>query len=407
MALATRSSRRASGRRWLAVGVVVTILVLLIDASVRSRSPDPTRRLAGSVWADKAFALVQQSNVQGRQLTAFLADTTPSSGAAARLQLGAVRSGAASTLRAAQALGAPAAMSGVAGLLDTCLLVRSQEATAITGAVFHALAAPIGVGAITSASKVLATGIQRLEVADAACALFAKDLPGWLHVRAPKSQWIHGTGGPGTTPAGEAVFLTALHRRVNLKARSAVAIEAISTTPSAVGTRNGVQILTSGHQLTVDVVVGNTGNRPEQNLTLSASISPATGTSTAHAFIGSLQPGTSEALTLGGLAPPVGRKVTLTVTLTPAAGDPAKPKTTTLEFEMPSPNSSVPSTSSTTTKSHKATTSGSSGTTGTSGSTTTSSTSSTTSTTTTSGTSGTGVSGTGTTGVSGSTTPTT
>jgi len=52
MALAGRSSRRGAGARWLAIGIVVTLLVLLIDASLHSRSQSPGQQLAAGTWVD-------------------------------------------------------------------------------------------------------------------------------------------------------------------------------------------------------------------------------------------------------------------------------------------------------------------------------------------------------------------
>lgn len=383
MALATRSPRRPTGRRWLAVGIVVTILVLFVDASVRSRSPGPTRQLTASVWVDRVIPLVAASAVQGRELDAFFSDTSPTSGAAVRLGLDDLRSGAASTLRRVESLRAPSDLGDAAGLLDSCLMVRSREAAAITSAVVSALSAPIGVGAITRASRVLATAVTRLEVADEACSLFAGTLPGWLHLHMPVTAWVpavtaggstgtsgssaspgsssasgsSGAAGGSTSAAAESAFLTALHRRVSLKTVSAVTVEAISTTPAAVSTRNGVQILSPDHHLEVAVVIGNTGNQTLDNLTVTASISPAAGASKASGTVSALDPGSSYALTVGALDPPIGKQVTLTVTVTPAPGSTAKSRSTGFTFEMPSPNSSVPTSTSTSTSTSSSSTS--------------------------------------------------
>lgn len=348
MALASRSSRKASGRRWLAVGVVLTLLVLLVDASIKSRSPGPTRQLNGTAWADRAFALLGQSTVQGRELSAFLTDTKPTSGAAVQADVRAVAAGSRSTYRSYEHLRAPADLAGAGALLQTCLLVRSEESRKLATAVSAALAAKVGTGAIAGAGSTVATALQRLEVADQACALFASQLPGWLHMTAPVSKWVR--PGVATQAPQLTVFLTGLHSRVSLKPVYAVSIQAVSTVPSALGTRQGYQVLSPGKQLTVEVVVGNAGNQTERYLTVTASISAAVagGASSAREFVTDLAPGTSQAVTIGYLDPPLGQEVTLTVTLTPSAGDPAKARTNTLRFEMPSPTTAVPpSTSST------------------------------------------------------------
>ena len=83
MALASRSARRSgAGRRWLVIGIVITLLVLLIDAALRSRSPGPSQRLAAGAWIDRVLPIVSSSTAEGQQLAGIWTDgvqTSPTS----------------------------------------------------------------------------------------------------------------------------------------------------------------------------------------------------------------------------------------------------------------------------------------------------------------------------------------
>ena len=78
MALVSRSARRGGvGRRWLLIGVVITLFVLLIDASLHSRSPGPDNELATGAWVDRVVPLVTVSTEQGQQLAAIWTNGRP------------------------------------------------------------------------------------------------------------------------------------------------------------------------------------------------------------------------------------------------------------------------------------------------------------------------------------------
>ncbi|MGH9093773.1 MAG: hypothetical protein ACRDXE_01295, partial [Acidimicrobiales bacterium] len=99
----------------------------------------------------------------------------------------------------------------------------------------------------------------------------------------------------------------------------------------------------------VTVVVADTGNQPESNLTVTVSISPAAGASSVRDFV-DLRAGQAQALNLGPLMPPIGTPVLLRATVNPGAGsstpgasyaetiqltDPNAPGTTTTTLPAP------------------------------------------------------------------------
>lgn len=361
--MASRTSRSGSWRPWLAVGLALTILVLLVDASVKASSPGPARRLAAQGWTDAALTSVERSNLAGRDLTGFLTagqaiasgapttgtsttgtsttgtPTSSATGAAQRVvgELGQMASIAASAAASEAHLAVPPSISGAAGLLQTCLQVRAQAAASISAAVHSVLVAPAGDQAVaSSAAATIGADLQRLQVADQAYQLFAGHLAANAGVRPPPSTWLPKSGLP--TDAALAVMLTSLRSQVDLAPVYGLVIEAVSTSPEALGTRGNTQVLAPGASLSTVVVVGNTGNQPISGVTVSISITPAAGVSSARNFAGPLAAGASRTVDVGALGPPLGTPVTLTVTATPQSGS-AKAAVRTVVFEMPNPSS--------------------------------------------------------------------
>ncbi len=74
MALAGRSARRGGGgSRWLFIGIALTLLVLLVDASLHSRSSGPGQQLAAGAWVDRALPIIATSNAEGKELAGLWA----------------------------------------------------------------------------------------------------------------------------------------------------------------------------------------------------------------------------------------------------------------------------------------------------------------------------------------------
>src|SRR5439155_6585700 len=125
MALASRSARRSgAGRRWLAVGIVITLLVLLIDAALRSRSPGPGQQLAADAWVDRVMPIVSTSTAEGNQIAAIWANGIRTPAPALTYQLNQIAAESARNYQKLVALRPPANLAGAAGLLEACLLTR-------------------------------------------------------------------------------------------------------------------------------------------------------------------------------------------------------------------------------------------------------------------------------------------
>ena len=357
MALVSRSARRGGvGRRWLLIGVVITLFVLLIDASLHSRSPAPDNELATGAWVDRAVPLVTSSIEQGQQLAGVWATGFHTSAATLSAELDQIATGAAGTYRQATALRAPAALAGAAGLLDASLLARSEAATSIRAALTPILqGTATSTGGTPSAATVTAiqTAGDDLQVSDQAYRLFLHSLPN-IGVAMPSSTWV---ADPTPYQSGPAqVFLTTLQNAMSATPVHQVKIDAITTSPAPVAAQGNVQILPAAPAMSVTVVLSDLGNQPEKGLTVTASISAAGRSSSVRDFV-DLAPGQAQTIQgMGPLNPPQGVPVTLTLTVTPPAGSATPVVNQTLVFMMPGTTSpaqttTVPAASSSTSSS--------------------------------------------------------
>ena len=382
MALASRNARRGgAGFRWLAVGVALTLLILLIDASLKSRSPTPRQQLAAGEWVDRVLPVIASSTAQGREIAGIWAGGLKTPAPTLVSSINSVAAGAAKNYRTVVALHPPDSLLGPAGLLEAALLARSQAATSLQKALVATLGsaanaapatpptsstssttsattrsgaattttsttvAPVGVPPATVVPDVTRAGAE-IQVGDSAYSLFLGSIPASVGVRMPASAWA-GDMTPYTAQAAQ-VFLASLQTAVVTTPVHQVKIYAISLNPSPVSTSGSTQVLPDATAVTVTIVLADTGNQPENNLTVTASIGPAaSGTSSVRDFV-NLAIGQAYTISgLGPLNPPQGPPVTLTVTVTPPAGSPTPPVTSTVTFSMPAP--APPTTTTTTT----------------------------------------------------------
>jgi hypothetical protein len=340
-----RASGGDGGQRWLIVALVVTVLVLIVDASIKSAAPTPARQLGARVWLDSALPVIVRSDVQGADLAAVRAAAATGL-AADRLtaDLAAMTGGAATAYRQLEALRAPPTLQRPASLLETALWLRSQAAGTISSSVGTALRGG-GAAAAAAGAQRWAAATQQLELADQAYRLFAAELPGALEAGVPASTWVPAAGPYSATDLE--VVLRALQSRTSLLPVHLVELVTVGTTPSPMGSTGpdaSVELLPPSSSLSVTAVVGNLGNVGEHSLTVTAAIAAADGPSSARRSI-DLTAGGVAAVTLTGLAPRLGPN-TLTVTVTAPAGAATRPVDKVIRFQMPA----APTTSTTTTR---------------------------------------------------------
>jgi len=342
MALASRSARRGgAGSRWLLIGVVTTLFVLLIAASLQSRSPGPGEQLATGAWIDRVLPIVTTSTEEGQQLATIWTNGLQTPASALAAQLDQVASGASHAYQEVVTLHPPVTLLGAAGLLEACLLVRSQAATAIRNALDPVLldgSVRAGAGVVTAVQ----TAGNDMQLGDQAYQLFTQNLPK-VGVTMPSSTWAGNSG--AYQPNAVAVFLSSLQNARSATPVHEIKIYEVTTSPAAETNQGAVRVLPDASTMSVTVVVADIGNQPEKGLTVTASISPGGSSSSVRDFV-DLVPGQADSIVgMGPLTPPEGVTVTLTVTVTPPAGSPTSPAFDTQEFMMPAP---APTTTTTT-----------------------------------------------------------
>jgi hypothetical protein len=187
-----------------------------------------------------------------------------------------------------------------------------------------------------AAVQAIQSAANDIQVGDQTYSLFTKSLPAHLGLKVPPSTWYSNPAPYQTQTAS--VYFASLQNAVNPAPVHQVKIYAISTNPAAVSTQGTTEILPDATAMTLTIVVADVGNQPENNLTVTAAISPAgRGSSSVRDFV-NLTPGQSYSIVgLGPLNPPEGVPVTLTVTVTPQAGSATPVVTQTMVFQMPAP----------------------------------------------------------------------
>lgn len=342
MALAGRFARRGAGARWLLVGIVITLVVLLVDASLHSRSPGPGQQLAAGTWVDRVLPVITTSNTEGVQLEQLWSGGLSMKPDQITSLVDQIAVGASAAYKQVVDLRPPSNLAGSAGLLEACLLSRSQAASILETVVNQTLDGPAPSPQLTSQVQ---TAGNDLQVADQAYSLFASTMPK-VGVTMPASQWL-GNSNPYQPQSAQA-FLASLHSSASTTPLHQLTLYAVTTTPSPVNAQGPAEVLPDARAITVTIVVADTGNQPERNLTVTASIAPSAGAASAKDFV-DLQPGQAHTIeNLGPLNPPQGTPVTLTVTVTPPAGSAASVVTKTVVFSMPAPPPSTTTTSTTT-----------------------------------------------------------
>ncbi len=310
------------------------MLVLLIDASLHSRSAAPQEQLSAARWVDRVLPVVAASTEEGQQLAAIWAQGLTMSASTLSSDLNQIEAGAASAYHQVETLHPPSTLLGAAGLLQAALLARRDAATAVAQALLGQIS-PDATGSGPAVSAIEGA-VNDMVVGDRAYQLFAQSMPRGS-ATLPPSVWA-GDLAPYKTQT-LAVFLASLRNAVSTAPVHEIKIFAVSTTPAPVTSRShgNVEVLPDATAMTLTVVIADTGNQEEKGLTLTASISSSNGTSSVRDFL-DLQPGQARTIVgLGPLNPAQGVDVTLTVTVTPPAGSSTPPATQSLTFWMPGP----------------------------------------------------------------------
>lgn len=265
------AKRRGGNHRWLAIPLVLTMLVLLVDASLHARSNNQQVALSADIWLDRALPQIAASTEQGVELSDIMTGKLPQGARAAVAQLAEVARAAGSTYKAVAKQDAPSSLATSSGLLLACLYARQQGAELMAGAARSLV--DRGKKEVRGAEGEMATAIADFQLGDSSYALFASRVPG--PSRMPPSRWVP-TGG-ALSPSTYEAFAVRLAGAPSRSAPHQLVIDAISTQPVALSTQGNYQVLPPSASLGVTVVVSNTGTSGEKGVTVSASLSAARG----------------------------------------------------------------------------------------------------------------------------------
>jgi hypothetical protein len=318
MAMPPRSSKgRGGSQRWLVVPFVLTLVVLLVDASMHARSDRPAATLDSQAWVDKVLPAIAQSSAQGSELAQVSSGTIASGGSTAvASELSGIAAATASTYRTVLADVAPSEVAPAAGLLQACLSARQQGAAQMSSAVKDLL----GGDGPSSAVTQMMSAVSDFRVSDSAYQLFTQDLPK-LGVVVPPSAW---TAAAGTYQATElTAFANRLLVGVTRSEPHKLHIDAITTDPPALRVQGNLQVLSPATTVSVTAVVADLGQSAEQGVKVSATISPAHGAPSQQVTVSvDLSPGQALAVTLTGLRLAPSTPTNLTIGALEPGGEP-------------------------------------------------------------------------------------
>ncbi|HXR21442.1 MAG TPA: hypothetical protein VN786_02695, partial [Acidimicrobiales bacterium] len=341
MAMPPRSlSRRGGSQRWLLIPLVLTMLVLLIDASMHARSEQPGATMTSDAWVDRVLPEIARSSAQGREIARLSSSRLTSNSDVVSNELTKIAAAAAATYEAVASYEAPSEVSPAAGLLDACLAARKAGSSQLASAVLDLVR---GDGP-TSALLKMGTAAADFKVGDNAYQLFAQAFPK-LGVRMPGSQWATGTS--LYQPSSLGAFASRLLAGVSRSPQHHLAIDSIATVPPALSLQGKVEILSPASTLSVTVVVADLGQSSEHGVRVTATITPAAGVESEHVSASvDLSPGRSYAVTLPALHLAASVRTVLTVTATEPAGEPGSVSKS-VDVEVPGPGFRATSTATT------------------------------------------------------------
>jgi hypothetical protein len=287
---------RGGSQRWLVVPLVLTLVVLLVDASMHARSTRPAATLNNQAWVDKVLPQIALSSAQGSELAQVSSGLVAAGGSSAvAVELSRIAGASASTYKAVAADAAPSGVAPAAGLLQACLAARHEGADEMASAVQHLLGGDGPPSAVTEMTAAAAD----FKVGDNAYQLFTADLPK-LGVTMPPSVWL--TSAAVYEPQALTAFATKLLAGAVRSQPHKLHIDAITTNPPALRVQGNLQILAPASTVSVTAVVANLGQLPENGVKVTATITPAAGVASQQVTVSvDLSPGQADAVQLTGL----------------------------------------------------------------------------------------------------------
>jgi hypothetical protein len=304
-------------RRWIVLGVVLTVVVLGVDAAVSSRSDAPARQQATLAYLDTVRPLVERSTQEGTDLADVRANAISLGRDGIGRRLDRVSRDADGVLSESRKLDPPSTLREANELLLATFAIRSKAA----GTMRQALSDALGTQPPEPAVDALAEAAKDMVAADRAYELFLSSLPSPSAGTPPgASKWE--TDDQSWDRAVLTSFVGALRSSQVLSPVHDLAVALVLVEPAVVGNENGAGVLPLARNLRLQIVVTNTGNETEKHMTVDATITPAAigPTDTARDFV-DLAPGQRRTVVLGTLRPVLNTPFSLTVRIEPAGGE--------------------------------------------------------------------------------------
>lgn len=298
--------------------MMLTVIVLLVNLVVSTRSDEPSRRVASLTYLDQVRAQIEQSNREGSEVADVRSKAATLGRAGITKRLERTAREAARTLELARAAEAPSDMADARSLLLTTLWLRSRA----TDNMKEALEAALGKTSPQAAMTQMAEVGADLVAADRTyrgfvTAVNERQAVGREAVL-PPSRWI--AEPVSWQPADLSAFITALRNASELAPIHDTTVVLVTTEPAAVRQEDGRMILPLSRTIRIQAVVANVGNEPERNLKVEVTLVPGGETTTARDFV-SLSPGQRATVTLGGLVPIADQPAELRVRIDAPAGE--------------------------------------------------------------------------------------
>jgi hypothetical protein len=314
MALAGRRPQRRR-RRWVLLGLVLTLIVLAVNAAVSSRSSGPGERQAMLGYIDGVRPIVDRSNQQGTELADLRNQALTLGRDGIQRRLDRVQREAASVLNEGRQLRPPARFRDAQDLFVAALAIRSSA----TGVAQQAFNDALGTTPPETAVTELADAGRSMAAADQAYSLFVAGVPGQSPPLAA-SRWV--SDDQAWSVPLLTTFVASLRSSASLSPVHDLSVVLVSIDPTPVTMDGQTAVLPQAKNLRLQIVVADAGNEPEHRAAVTATLNPAAigPTDTARDWV-DLSPGQRRTVLLGTLRPAVNAQSTLTVRIDPTPGE--------------------------------------------------------------------------------------
>lgn len=297
-------------------------MVVLLVNSAFSSPDNPSRRLAQLAYLDDVRPQIDLSTAQGASIAQVRTDAVSLGQEGATRRVARIVRDADKVLATVRRAKPPDNLTTAHSILLATVAIRARVASSVAAGLTGALTT----GPPEPAVDALVKAGEEMVAADQTYKVFVDALPTPAGVTAPLLPVSTWAADPQLWTRSElAAFVASIRASTTLTAVHDVAVLAVVTDPVQVATEGSASVLPLVKTLRLDIVVANTGNAPEKQVPVVATlIGPGGEVDTARDFV-DLAPGQRRAVSLGGLRPMPGGPSTLTVLIGPVEGEAAFP----------------------------------------------------------------------------------